>query len=99
MVEDTLLDLFRVIAALAFVIGLMGAGLFILKKLGVSGAKPDAQNKKRLKLVESLALDPRRRLVILQRDNKQHLVILGLNGETVIETNIDTNIEAPSEDE
>lgn len=95
MGEDTLLDLFRVMAALAFVIGLMGALLFLLKKFGISGAKAITPGQKRLSVIESIPLDPRRRLVILQRDDKQHLVILGMNGETVIET----NIEAPKDND
>jgi len=33
-------------------------------------------------------LDARRRAVLIQRDDKQHLVILGHSSETVVETNI-----------
>ena len=53
--------------------------------------------KRRLKVVEALPLDARRRLVLLQRDNKQHLVILGPNGETVIETDIKPKPDDKSE--
>lgn len=84
---DDLSQLLRLLLALAFVLALMGGFAFILKKLGLSQATRIA-GEKRLKVVESLPLDARRRLAIIQRDDKQHLVILGINGETVVETDI-----------
>jgi flagellar protein FliO/FliZ len=78
----------RLIAALVFVLSLMGGLAFLVKKLGL--ARNGEVKGKRLKIVEALPLDARRRLVLLQRDNKQHLVILGASSETVIETNIET---------
>lgn len=83
-------QLVRVFAALAFIVALMGGLAFIMKKLGLSDVpNTPSPKKRRLKISESLALDSRRRLVLLQRDEKQHLVILGPNGETVVEQNID----------
>ncbi len=80
--------LFKMIAALIFVLGLMGGLAMAMKKLGLSGRIAAAGGKSRLKVVESIPLDNRRRLAIIQRDDVQHLVIFGPNGETVIETNI-----------
>lgn len=82
-------DIVRALLALAFVVALMGGLAFILKKLGLSG-EPNVPSpkKRRLKIVESLPLDGRRRMVLLQRDEKQHLVILGATSETVVETDI-----------
>ncbi len=81
-------DIIRLFVAMAFVLSLMGGLALALKKLGLSGAPAMNGKKKRLKLVEALALDSRHRAVLIQRDDKQHLVILGPNGETVVETNI-----------
>lgn len=81
-------QILRLFAALAFVLALMGILALALKKLGLSGASAATPKQRRLKIVESLPLDPRRRLVLLQRDDKQHLVILGASGETVIENDI-----------
>lgn len=89
---DSLPDIVRLLLALAFVVGLMGGLALLMKKLGLA-ENAHIQNKngkKRLKIVETLALDSRRRVAIIQRDDKQHLVLLGLNGDTVIETNIDS---------
>jgi flagellar protein FliO/FliZ len=84
-------DLLRLIAALAFVLALMGGLALALKKLGLGGvgAGPGAgRGKKRLEVLETLPLDARRRAVLLRRDEAEHLVILGPNGETLIESGI-----------
>ncbi len=81
-------DIFKVIAALTFVLALMGGLTLILKKLGLSGALPVRNGEKRLKIVEILPLDGRRKLVLIQRDNTQHLLVLGGNDECVVETGI-----------
>jgi len=41
---------------------------------------------RRLKVRESLIIDPRRRLVILQADDEEHIVLLGVESETVIKS-------------
>lgn len=94
---DALPQIFKLIAALVFVVSLMGGLALVLKRLGLSGAAPASQGKeKRLKVIESLALDPRRRLLIIQRDNAQHLILLGGSGETVIETGIKPKDNKPN---
>lgn len=87
---------FRLIIAFGIVLGLMGGLAFLLKKLGLAERNPGLRNgKHRLRIVESLHLDARRRLMLLECDDKQHLVILGINGETLI----DSDISAPPVDE
>ena len=80
-------DYLRFIAALLFVLALMGGLWILLKRLGLSGV-PMTSGQRRLKIIETLSIDARRRVIILQRDDKQHLVILGPTGETVIESDI-----------
>ncbi len=38
----------------------------------------------RLAVVESLSLDPRRRLVLIRRDGTEHLLLLGPTGDLVV---------------
>lgn len=83
----TWIDYMRFAAALLFVLALMG-GLSILLKRTNLVANNRATNKKRLQIMEILHLDSRRKAVLLRRDQYEHLVILGPNSETVIETNI-----------
>jgi flagellar protein FliO/FliZ len=92
-------ELLRVFFALMFVLGLMGALALIVKKLGLTGAieQHNRGKQKRLKIAEVLPLDGRRRWVLLQRDDVQHLVILGGNEETVIETGIQPRDNKPHE--
>lgn len=79
----------RLLLALAFVIALMGGLSLILKKIGMPGTPNTPLKKRRLRIVESLPLDARRRAILLQCYDKQHLVILGANGETVLKTDIE----------
>jgi len=79
-------QLFRAIAALVFVLALMGGLTLLLKRLGLSGALPVKNGDKRLKIIEVLPIDGRRKLTIVQRDDVQHLILLGGNEETVIES-------------
>jgi flagellar protein FliO/FliZ len=80
-------------AALLFVLSLMGGLALIMRKLE-KGNPLMSQNRKRLKIVESLNIDARRKAVILKRDDKEHLVILGANSETVIESDIESHQDA-----
>ena len=87
MVWAELPQIFRLIAALAFVVALMGGLAYVLRRTGLSGPMAGGKNS-RLKVVETQTLDARRRLVLIQRDDVEHLVILGPAGETVVETGI-----------
>ena len=75
----------RFFAALIFVLALIGAAAFALRAFGFM--TPGGRNKadRRLTIVETLMLDPRRRLMIVRRDNVEHVLLLGIQGETIIE--------------
>lgn len=49
-------------------------------------ALPGSGSQKRLAVVESVALDVRRRLVLIRRDNVEHLIMVGGPADLVIET-------------
>ena len=61
---------------------------YLLKKIGLNGEGGFSGQKRRLKIVEYLPLDARRRLVLVRRDQKEFLLVLGPQGETVVESNI-----------
>ena len=82
-------EILRFITALIFVVSLMGILWIILKKIGINGGFTiQPGNKRRLKIVEVLPIDAKHKAILLRRDNKEHLVILGTNSETVVETSI-----------
>lgn len=91
-------DYLRFVTALIFVVALMGGFYLILKRLGINGPQIP-QSKKRLRIVEILPLDSRRRAMLLQCDDKEHLVILGPTGETVVETRINSAAQSASADD
>lgn len=83
-----LMDILKLLASLIFVVALMGGLAMLIRKLGLAENARVSGTVKRLKIVESLPLDPRRRAVLLRCDDKDHLVIIGPNGETVVKTDL-----------
>lgn len=84
-----LTQILRLVMALCFVLLLMGGLTLALKKLGLTQPTSVKQgDKPRLSVVESLPIDARRRAVILRCDDREHLVLLGANGETVVERHL-----------
>ena len=76
--------------ALVFVLGLIGLAAMAARRLGLGF--PSAALKKtgnrRLSVVETTPLDGRRRLVLIRRDDTEHLIVLGPNSEVVVESGI-----------
>lgn len=90
-------EVLRFFMALLFVVSLMGALWLILKRLGVNGGYvPQVGKKRRLKIVEMVSLDANNKAVLLRRDDKDHLVILGANSQTVVEYAIPVTESAES---
>ncbi|HRI75985.1 MAG TPA: flagellar biosynthetic protein FliO [Alphaproteobacteria bacterium] len=84
----------KVIFAFVFVMGLMFAFSWLVKKLGLATPGMAAGAKRRLKVVEFLPLDTRRRLVLVRRDDREHLIVIGGNGGDVV---VERDIAAPAE--
>ncbi|MCM2344842.1 MAG: flagellar biosynthetic protein FliO [Alphaproteobacteria bacterium] len=80
-------QLLKFVAALLFVLSLMGLLALVMRRINHGGTvMPLAR--RRLKVVETLPLDPRRKLAIIRCDDREHLLILGTNTETVIESSL-----------
>lgn len=73
------IEFFRALAALAVTLGLIGLAAWALRKFGPDavGRLIAARQDRRLRIVESLALDPTRRLVIVSLDGEERMVLLG----------------------
>ena len=78
---------FRFVLALVVVIGLIAALAWMLRKYG-GGRVTLGGGKGRLTVVEAAHVDAKRRLVLVKRDDVEHLILLAPNNETVIETGI-----------
>jgi len=82
------------ILALLFVLALILIIAYGAKKLGLMARVTvnSAKTKdKRLDIVEILPIDARRKLVIIRRDSAEHLILLGLESDIVIEKDITTD--------
>lgn len=84
--------LFALMATLALIVGVA----YGARRLGM--LRPGGDASRRLKLVESLMIDPRRRMVIVRCDGRDHLLLLSAAGDLKIgET--DAPPETPSQPE
>jgi len=74
-----LLELLRATAALAVTLGLIGLAAVGLRRFGPDALARlvTARQVRRLKVVETLALDPTRRLVLIDLDGEERLMLLG----------------------
>ena len=72
-------DLARAVFALAVTLGLVGLAAWLARRFG-----PDfllrmqkAKAQRRLSIVESLVLDPQRRIVLVRLDDEERLLLIG----------------------
>lgn len=80
-------NLIRLGLALIFVLSLMAILALIMKKInGGSGAFKGQD--KRLDIIEQRMLDPKHKLMLIKRDQTEHLVILSNNDTIVVESGI-----------
>ncbi|WP_323013879.1 hypothetical protein [Devosia sp.] len=80
------------ILAMVFALGVVIVGIVLLAWLlkvvfNASGTVVRGRNR-RLWLVEALALDPKRQLMIVRRDGVEHLILIGGPQDLVVETGI-----------
>ncbi|HVZ99265.1 MAG TPA: flagellar biosynthetic protein FliO [Caulobacterales bacterium] len=75
-------DWARTAAALIATLALLGAVAYGARRFGMlQGGLAGAR---RMKVSESLMLDPRRRLIIVQVDGREHLLLLSPAGDRVV---------------
>lgn len=79
-------DYFKFVLALVFVLGLIGVLALLVRRYGFGmSALQKRAGGRRLQVVEIHPLDARRRLVLVRRDDVEHLILLGASSEIVIE--------------
>jgi flagellar protein FliO/FliZ len=77
-------DVLRYLSVLALVLGLFLVLTWVMRRLGMGvGGRPG--RRRRLSLVETLALDGRHRLVLVRCDERDHLLLLGPSGDLVVD--------------
>ncbi len=71
-------EIARMFAALAVTLGLVGLATVAMRRFGPTALlrlRPPAE--RRLQVIESLILDPQRRLVLIRCDQQERLILLG----------------------
>lgn len=76
------IDYLRFLAALAFVLGLIALAAWAARRWRLGTTPPGAA--RRLAVVETLPIDPRRKLVLVRCDRQEHLLLLGQDGNRLI---------------
>jgi len=77
------------VIAFVFVLLLIGAAAWVVRRFGGARVEAAARGRQpRLAVVDSAAVDSRRKLVIVRRDNVEHLLMIGGPSDVVVETNI-----------
>jgi flagellar protein FliO/FliZ len=88
MAELGFLYYLKFILAFIFVITLMYLIAHLIRKYGLDqkwGHFVPPRDKRRLKLLEVLPIDGRRRLLLCACDEREYVVMLGINGEILLD--------------
>lgn len=78
----------RFLASLVLVLGLIFGVLWALRRFGVGGMVARPGGRRRLAMVEAMTVDNRRRLVLVRRDDREHLLLIGGTQDLLVESGI-----------
>jgi flagellar protein FliO/FliZ len=86
----TSVNYLQFVVALVFVVGLIFAIGWLGRRAGLGLPALARGRQRRLQVVEMIAIDPRRRLVLVRRDDREHLLLIGGATDLAVETGIAT---------
>jgi flagellar protein FliO/FliZ len=80
----------RFFIAFLVVLALIGAAAYLVRRFGVDrlGVTTARGRQPRLAVIDAATVDGRRRLVLIRRDNVEHLLMIGGPSDIVVEANI-----------
>jgi flagellar protein FliO/FliZ len=80
----------KVVLFVIVVLGLLALAFWLLRRFGGGrlGSNTTRGRQPRLAVIDQAAVDSRRRLVLIRRDNVEHLLIIGGPSDVVVEQNI-----------
>ena len=88
-IDLNLTDYIKFVFAFVFVLALIALATVAARRFGFGlPSNPRNSAQRRLGIVESLNVDGKRRMVLIRRDDTEHLLLLGATTELVIESNI-----------
>src|SRR5262245_54453642 len=80
----------KFVLAFVVVLALIIAATWLIRRFGATrlGASAARGRQPRLAVIDAASVDARRRLVLIRRDNVEHLVLIGGPSDIVVEQNI-----------
>ena len=78
----------KFVLALVAVLALIGLLSLAARRLGFAPRVTPLRGRRRLAIIEVMALDAKHRLVLVRRDDTEHLLLLGATQDAVVETGI-----------
>jgi len=81
-----IIDPLRMVFGFVFTIALVLAAWVAVRRFAPGMVQVKHGNDKRLRITEALPLDAKRRLLIIQDGDQEHLVLLGATNETVLQS-------------
>jgi flagellar protein FliO/FliZ len=89
----------KVVLFVIVVLGLLALAFWLLRRFGGGRLGDDATRGRqpRLAVIDQATVDSRRRLVLIRRDNVEHLLIIGGPSDVVVEQSIPRAATAPRE--
>lgn len=91
--ENTVLT---AVLALGIVLVLIVLGLWVLKVFFKASTNLGRGRNRRLSVVDTVAVDPKRQLLIVRRDNVEHLILTGGPQDVVVESGIPVERHPPT---
>ncbi|MBM86332.1 MAG: hypothetical protein CMM47_09960 [Rhodospirillaceae bacterium] len=88
----------RFFVALAFTLSLIGLIYWLIRRYAPTRLFAPGGGGSRLQVVEVRQLDARRRLVLVQRDKTEHLLLLGIHSDLLIESSTSNQTQDSSQD-
>lgn len=85
------ISLARFAFAFVFVLGLIGLSALAARRFGGKLMLPVSTKEGRVRVVEACPVGPRHRLVLIRRDNVEHLLLLGPETSLVVEQGIESH--------
>jgi hypothetical protein len=81
-------SLLKFILLFVFVLALIAATAWLVRRFGPARLTAGRGRQPRLAVIDAASVDGRRKLIIIRRDNVEHLLMIGGPTDVVVETNI-----------
>ncbi|AQR73602.1 flagellar biosynthetic protein FliO [Sphingomonas sp. LM7] len=84
-----ILSMMRTFGALGLVLGMLAGALWLVRRYDIKlPGRVSGGGRKRVELVERLAVDAKRSIALIRRDGCEHLILMGPEGHITLETGI-----------